>query len=45
MSKKYKKLFLFELVSQRIGLKILHNIAIKLATGEVTKLFVILIKF
>ena len=44
MSKKYKKLFLFGLVSQRIALKILHNIAIKLATGEITKLFVILIK-
>ena len=50
MLKKCKKLFLFELVRQFSGiyktiwLKIFRNIAIKLATAEVTKLCVILTK-
>ena len=53
MLKKCKKLFLFELVrpfssiwkrNQRIWLKILRNIALKLTTGEITKLYAILMK-
>ena len=36
--------FLLFKKNQRIWLNILHNIAIKLATGEVTKLCVILMK-
>ena len=51
MSKKCKKLFLFEYVwqfsserSQRSWLKIFRNIVIKLATGEVTKSCTILVK-
>ena len=53
MPNKCKKLFLFELarpfssiskINQKISMKILCNIAIKLAAGEVTKLGAILMK-